>query len=253
MRSAFLPLVLLVAAMPSPAHSGQTGALTIQAKNTQPHVELYQGGTGAEAGISAYSSIVWGFGQPLNAPGWRVKANARYGRHESRVAIGPERLRVDKTYEAASYDLLLGYQANYRFLWLKLYAGASYRHESDSLEGLPVRHNENTGALAAIETWWRLGEKDWASLDASWSGIGNGVSVFSRLGRDVQNFTRGPVIALGIEAAFHREEESPVAEKAGPFLQARWERHEVTLSGGLSRDDEREWQPFGSLSYGRKF
>ncbi len=220
-----------------------------------PRAEFYAGGTATDPGFSLSSTVIWALGRPIAEPGWRLRIGGSYSEHESRFTAGPTNAPVVKRERKKGLDLAAGYQANYRFLWLKVYAGAVYREDIETLNGAPSQASRSEiSGLAAVETWWRLGDRAWATLDFGWNGIDNGASVFSRAGYTLRSSPSRPELAAGLEAGAYADEHSPVSRKAGPFIQARWNRHEVTLSGGASQDGETDdWEPYATLSYGQKF
>jgi hypothetical protein len=220
-----------------------------------PHFELYNGLNGAEPGLSTYSTLVWSPFTPVAGPGWRIRAAGAYSSDETSLRAGPANAQFNKQQEEISADLALGYQADLRFLWLKVYFGGTYRETSVALDDMPLSAPKaEMGATAMVESWWRLGERDWATLDANWRSYDGGVSVFSRAGHDMFSASGWPTVAAGLEAGLFKDEADPMSQKAGSFIQARWGAHEVTLSGGISREEEDgTWQPYASLSYGRKF
>jgi hypothetical protein len=224
-------------------------------KDAGARFEVYHGLSASEPGSSAYSTLIWSPFGPVAAPGWRLRASGSWSGDEEALRVGVTNTRATKRQDEFSAGLALGYQADFRFVWLKMYAGAAYRETSVSLDNVPLRAPQaDIGAAALLESWWRLGGGNWASLDASWRSFDGGVSLYARGGRDFTIAPDWPVLSAGMEAGLFKDEVNPAYEKAGPFLQARWGDYEVTLSGGLARDgDGEDWQPYAALSYGHKF
>lgn len=221
-----------------------------------PQFEAYTGGNVTNSGYSLYSNTVWAFGNPVAGEGWRLRIGGEHSDYETEMTAGYDNTPVVKRESKSAGNIAIGYQANFGILWLKTYAGAVYRQHTKTLDDIVLLSSElEAGALLAVESWWRLDERAWASFDVSWTSLDNGASVYSRAAYDITLQDRlWPAFAAGVEAGAYSDDINPAGHKVGMFTQARWERHEVTLSGGyMYSGDEEEAQPYAGLSYGRKF
>jgi len=216
-------------------------------------------------GLSIYSNIVWSFWAPITERGFRLRAGSitsLYGMTPSSVFSAGFLPRDIDTIT----DLMLGYQLQAGTGWLKLYAGAGYDTDTRLIwEALDQTSNHAWGAKLAAESWWRLGERSWASADLSWLQIDNISSLYARAGYDLVRFEAGLNIAVGIEASASRNDAAHFNighryyvendyYRGGALLNVKYRAHDLTLSGGIAESsDNSETHPYAILSYGRKF
>jgi hypothetical protein len=231
----------------------------------EPNLEMYAGGDYDGRAGALTSSIVWSPFDPVAAPGFRIKLDGLgsiYGNTNASI-FSSNFLAADlKTFGGA----MIGYQVNYGQLWLKLYAGAAYQVQTRAFwdAGQLVQQNA-WGPAAAIESFWRLNDRVWASANVSWLKPGNTMSLYTRGAYEVYRGESGLKISAGAESGVTINNAGLFKEgraldlyndyiRAGPLLNLRYGLHDFSLSGGLSQaSDEAAPRPYASIRYGRQF
>jgi hypothetical protein len=161
---------------------------------------------------------------------------------------------------------MAGYQLNRGDLWLKLYAGAAYQNQTRLFWDLGAsQQDRGWGAKAAIESWWRVNNRVWASADVSWLELNNETSLYSRLGYEILQLDSGLKLSMGGETSLdlgnarHFKEGKHLDDydsfvRGGALLNIRYGVHDMTLTAGVSQSSEdAKWGPYATLSYGKKF
>ncbi len=230
-----------------------------------PRFETYLGADydGRAAGLT--TSTVWSPFGPVAGPGFRIKLDGLasiYGDTNASV--------FSSNFLAADLknlgDAMAGYQINYGQLWLKLYAGAAYQTQTRVYwEAGQLVQQKAWGIAAAVESFWRIGDRVWMSANISWLRPDNTVSLYSREAYEIYQSGGGLKISAGAEAGATINNAGLYKEgrgldlynayvRAGPLLNLRYELNDFSLSGGLSQaSDETKPRPYASIRYGRQF
>ncbi len=179
-------------------------------------------------------------------------------------------------------DLMIGYQFKYGPAWIKFYAGAVYepqtnfgiiREYSNNLpEVVPIATQEKPlGAAVALQSYWALSDRVWATLNVTWLQPEEAASIYTRAAYEIYRSEGGLKFAAGAEANFSLIEGAGVSDckvlrgcennyQGGALLNLRYGANDFSLSGGLSQasDDAgshayASTRPYMSISYGRQF
>ncbi len=230
-----------------------------------PRFETYVGADYDGRAASLTSSSVWSVFGPLNQPGVRLKLDGLadvYGDTNASV--------FSNGFMAADLkglsDIMAGYQFNYGPAWIKLYAGAAYQVQARSFwEVGQIIQQQAWGAAAAMESYWRVSDRVWASANISWLQPDNATSLYSRAAYEIYRSDGGLKISAGAEASLSVNNADEFREgraldlynnyiRGGALINLRYGVNDLTLSGGLSQaSDEAASRPYATLSYGRQF
>jgi hypothetical protein len=228
-----------------------------------PSVSRFEFWAGAQAFKHAWSlytgTTVAPFGD-IQGDGLRLRVVGGYGayRYAGPRAVGVNSQVVHFKGTVSFSDVLVGYQKQLGPVTLKAFAGlatAQYRVAPDDPE--TTIREPGFGGKAALETWWRIADRAWSSVDVSWATLHDSYAARARLG-----WRFLPALSAGLEAggAGNREVDSV---RIGGFLRYEWESGEVSASGGLAND--RLWEsvdrsrvthsnaPFATLSWLARF
>lgn len=229
-----------------------------------PRFEAYTGADYAGRGIGLNSNAIWSIFGPVAAPGIRLRVGALASVYGGKGANVFSTAFLPSDIKAIS-DIMLGYQMNYGSLWLKLYAGAAYQNHTMLIWDVgQTPTGESWGAKAAIETWWRVSERTWTSINMSWLQLNNESSLYSRLAYEVLQFDAGAV-SLGGEAGATLNDANTFKGgrrlnryddnlRGGGLINLRYGTHDLTVSGGLAQDNrDANWRPYATVVYGKKF
>jgi hypothetical protein len=233
--------------------------------DAEPSLEIYAGGDYDGRAGALTSSMVWSPLDPVAGPGFRIKLDGLASIYGSTNAslFSSNFLAADlKTFG----DVMIGYQINYGQLWLKMYAGAAYQVQTRAFwdAGQLVQQNA-WGPAAAIESFWRVSDRVWASANVSWLKPGNTASLYTRGAYEVYSSESGLKISAGAESGLTINNAGLFKEgraldlynnyvRAGPLLNLRYGLHDFSISGGLSQaSDEAMLRPYASIRYGRQF
>jgi hypothetical protein len=229
-----------------------------------PHFELYSGFGYDARGANFYSDAVWSPGA-VTEPGFRLRASLATSIYGS-TDLGVFSTGFLPADTGTVGVLMVGYQLNRDNLWLKLYAGAAYQSRMKFFWDVgQSTQDQGWGAKAAIEAWWNVNDRLWASANVSWLEFDKETSVYSRLGYEVLRLDAGLKCSIGAETstdfrdASHFKEGKHVDDynsflRGGALLNLRYGWHDLTLTGGLAQSSEdAKWGPYATLSYGRKF
>jgi hypothetical protein len=193
--------------------------------------EAWVGGDYLNAYWSAWAGVT---AAPFGAfadQGWRVRAVAGGGRSSSDVPV-PQFTSGDMSlYDGRNFfaEASIGYQIQLGMVTLKAFAGILHQ-DRIRLPFLSDRAEvARTGAKVAVESWWSLSEKMWATADASFTTIDA-----LGWGRLRAGYRILGDLSLGAEAAvIHADRYTEV--RAGMLLRYGWQRGEMTLAGGFSQ------------------
>ncbi len=230
-----------------------------------PRFETYVGADydGRAAGLT--SSSVWSVFGPVNQPGFRLKLDGLadvYGNTDAAV--------FSSSFAAADLkgvgDVMAGYQFNYGPAWIKLYAGAAYQVQARSFwEAGQIVQQQSWGAAAAIESYWRLSDRVWASANISWLQPDNAASLYSRVAYEIYRSDGGLKLSSGAEASVSVNNADDFKEgsaldiydnyvRGGALINLRYGANDLTLSGGMAQaSGDSVLRPYATVSYGRQF
>jgi hypothetical protein len=245
---------------------GGCGACRSQsADRSAPRFEAYVSGDYSGRAGDLSSSTVWSLFGPIAEPGFRLKLDGFaniYGDTNAGL-FSNSFLAADLK---ASGDIMAGYQFNRGSLWVKVYAGAAYQDQMRLIwQAGKIVQQQNWGAAAAVESYWRPSERIWTSVNLSWFESGNNTTLYSKAGYRIFRNDGGLEISAGAEAAATVKNADAFKEgrsldlyndyvRGGALINLRFGSHEFTLSGGLSQaSDDTVWRPYATLSYGKKF
>jgi hypothetical protein len=251
-----LAFAAVAAAPPSAAESSS---------GSEPRFETYLGGDYDGRAAALTSTTVWSPFGPVAGPGFRIKLDglaSAYGDTNASV-FSSNFLAADLK---AFGDAMMGYQVNYRELWLKLYAGAAYQVQTRAFwEAGQLVQQKTWGPAAAIESFWRASDRIWTSANVSWLKPDNTASIYTRGAYEVYRGESGFTLSAGAEAGITISNAGLFKEgralglyndylRGGPLLNLRYGLNDFSLSGGLSQaSDETAYRPYASIRYGRQF
>lgn len=238
--------------------AGDTGTSSLR-------FETYAGGDYSSRAASLWTSTVWSALGPITEPGLRLKLDGIgnvYG-DTSAAVFSSAFLAADLK---ALGDVMVGYQLNRGSLWVKVYAGAAYQGQARIIyEAGQIIQQQNWGAVGSVETFWRLNDRIWTSVNVSLLQIDLTTSMFSRAAYEIFQGENGLRLSIGAEGGATASNANLFREgkrldlyndylKGGGLINLRYGTHDLSLSGGLSQaSDEAAWRPYISLSYGKKF
>ncbi|MFN3746205.1 MAG: cellulose biosynthesis protein BcsS [Hyphomicrobiaceae bacterium] len=174
----------------------------------------------------------------IREDGWRLRAGAGYWEYARRQTIwisglGEQSVRRKRTGSFA--DVLLGYQAGFGALTLKVFAGGAYANEQRLING------EDEGATGPLteakvlaESWYDFTPNTFGQLDAGWTSRLDAITARGRLGyRLTPNVSLGPEVGYW-SAARELEAGRDEVVRYGGFVRHEWAGGEVSLSAGLA-------------------
>ncbi len=259
MRSIFqASLALAAAAIGPPCRADEPAA-------TGPRFETYIGADYDGRAASLTSSSVWSVFGPVNEPGFRVKLDGLadvYGNTNASV--------FSSSFMAADLngfgDIMAGYQFSWDLAWIKLYAGAAYQAQTRMFWSVDAVTSEQAwGAAAAIQSYWRLSDRVWACINASWLQPDNAASFYSRAAYEIYRSDGGLKISAGAEDSLSVNNADKFQEgraldfyndyvREGALINLRYGSNDLTLSGGAARaSGDAALRPYATISYGRQF
>ncbi len=229
-----------------------------------PRFETYIGADYDGRAASLVSNTVWGVFGPVTQPGFRLKLDGLadvYGNSNAAV--------FSSSFMAADLksvsDFMAGYQFQWGAAWIKLYAGAAFQVQTRFFWSVGDTANEQAiGAAAAIQSYWRVSDRVWASVNASWLQPDNATSLYSRAAYEIFRSDGGVKISAGFEASVSINNADNFAEgkalylydnysREGTLLNLRYGRNDLSLSGGISEASGDVARPYATISYGRQF
>ena len=220
--------------------------------------------TSARAAALA-SSTIWSVFGPIDQPGIRLKIDgfaSVYGETKANVFSSAFMAADLKTLG----DLMAGYQLQWKQIWIKFYAGAACQAQTRAFwQAGQLVQQKGYGATTAVETFWEGSSGFWASGNLSWLQFDNTGAFYGRAAYKIIQENEGLNLSLGAETGAMIKNADKYREgkrldlyneyvRDGALFNLRYGSHEFTLSGGLARaSDEREWRPYATISYGKKF
>ncbi len=231
----------------------------------QPRIEVYTGANYDGRTGNLTSSLIWGVFSPVTQPGFRLKLDGiadLYG--ETNAPLFSSKFMAADLKNVS--NLMAGYQFNYGRGTIKLYAGAAYEVETSRREIFyvsMVTQDKVWGAAAALQAYWPVSERMWASLDMTWVQPDQSAWIYSRSAYEFYRGDGGLRIGAGAEANFtlagdYKEGRAFGACKTffrgGALLNLRYGSNDLSLSAGLSQaTGEDVLRPYAGISYGRQF
>ncbi len=241
-----------------PCHAADTDA-------SGQRFEVYTSADYDGRAASLSSAAVWSFWGPVGEVGPRIKLDGLVGGYGATNASVFSSNFMASDLQTLS-GLTVGYQFNTGPLWIKLYAGAAYQAQIRAfLDAGSIVQQRALGPTAAVETYWRAGNRVWTSANISWLQPGNSVSLYSEAAYEVYRIDGGIDISAGAETAFAIGNANSFKEgkaigryndylRGGGLLNIRYGIHDFTLSGGVSGANTGEGcTPYATIRYGRKF
>ncbi len=220
-------------------------------------VNLLSGRVDYTSGIDISGNNYSGYGgfsvAPLGLitePGLRIKLNLGMGQYHydgtKNYGAGP--VPVTFTGQATTFDLMAGYSFK-AYDWItKAYMGVQYNDHSITPDDPGNLVNGSvTGLKVQVETWKDLSNTAWVSGDFSYSTSYDDYWLQGRVGKEFF-----PKITLGLEAAVFGNENYS-ASRFGALGRMKTDYGDVTLSGGVSLNDDEDVEPYLSLSLYRRF
>jgi hypothetical protein len=214
-----------------------------------PTVEVAGGGDIGGHVWSAYTNTTvalaaWLSDVPksIREDGWRLRAGAGYWEYARRQTIwisGIGEQNVKRKRTGAFADLLLGYQAGFGPLTLKVFAGGVYANERRLIDGTDEGSTAPfTAARALVESWYNFTPSLFGQLDAGWTSHLDAISARGRFGyRITPEISTGPEVSYW-SAAREREAGRDDLLRYGGFVRYEWASGEVSLSAGAMDDGE---------------
>lgn len=215
------------------------------------------------------SSTVWSVLGPVEEPGFRLKIAglSSFDGEGNAGVFSSSFMAADVSTQA---NVMAGYMFEWRDVWIKLYAGGAYQttayhlHTYDFLDINTLLSKANMGAAAALETYWEDESGFWLSGGLSWLQQNNTGSFYGRAAYKVMAESEGLDLSFGAETGaavwdpdVYRDGKRAGYDeyvRAGGLINLRYGSNDLTLSGGVAADtEEREWRPYATISYGRKF
>ncbi len=257
LRSLFLHLAIVCAAVVAPCFP----CLADDVQHFETYVTAdYSGNAAALA-----SSTVWSVFAPIDQPGFRLKVDgfgSVTGENNANVFSSAFMAAGLKTFG----DVMVGCQLNWKDIWIKLYAGAAYQAQTQVFwDAGQLTQQQNYGATAAVETYWKGSNRFWVSANLSWLQFDNTVTLYDRVAYEILHDFHGLDMSVGAETGAMVRNADIYKEgrrldiyneyvREGALLNFRYGSHDLTLSGGFAEaSDGHPLQPYATISYGRKF
>jgi hypothetical protein len=227
-----------------------------------PRFETYVSGeySGRAAGVA--TATVWSPFGSIEEPGLRLKLSGDASIHGD----GPESVFSKASEFSALADVMVGYQAHWDRISMKVYGGVAVTQALYLVSLNP--HLESPGrdysAAVAVESFWRANDRIWLGANVSWLQFANTITLYERVAYE---FVRADddrlAISTGLELGTVLQDVDNAGKrldlgknivKEGAMLSIRYWSHELTISGGGEKaSDEGVWRPYATLSYGKKF
>jgi Cellulose biosynthesis protein BcsS len=228
-----------------------TQADQLRAESDMVHTELFTGFEASNNYASGYAGGGYAFGNGLYAPGLRLRAVGAYGRYhyDGSVFDGSNFAATTFDGEVGFAAALVGYQFRPGAATIKVFAGVEAEDQSITPRDPDNKvQGSEVGLRLAVETWYDLAARWYASADASYGTAFQEYWSLARVGFRVR-----PKLSLGLEGGALGNEEYDVG-RGGGFVRVNVQALEITLSGGFTGDYLME-NPSGyvSLSVYRAF
>ncbi len=257
MRGIFQTSLALAAAAAGPCCAEDSAS-------SGPRFETYIGADYDGRAASLVSNTVWSVFGPITQPGFRLKLDGLadvYGNSNAAV--------FSSSFMAADLksvsDIMTGYQFHWGAAWIKLYAGAAFQVQTRVLSSVgDITNEQNWGAAAAFQSYWRVSDRVWACMNASWLQPDNATSLYSRAAYEIYRSDGGFKISAGVEASLSINDANNFADgkalylydnyvRGGTLLNLRYGANDLSLSGGMSDASGDAARPYAAISYGRQF
>lgn len=228
----FLPAFMVAAASPCAAAEG-----------TQSAYAWREIAAGADVTASAWSVYTTATVAPigsLNDDGPRLRATGGYGRYQYLAAPQPVRFRGVQSFS----EFMLGYQMQLGPATVKGFAGAAgIGHAVTPFDRTNTVSGLEIGFKAALEAWFEISDRVWASADLSWTAAHDTYASRLRLG-----WRLTPSLSLGLEAGAVGNATYD-GGRGGAFARYTQDWGEVSLSAGLSGDIDRPDAPYVTVNW----
>jgi hypothetical protein len=197
------------------------------------HVEFHSGAEAFRHAWSLYSGATLAPLGSLQENGLRLRVTGGYGAYSysGARAFGPSSHIVEFDGKAGFAEALIGYQAQWASLTIKIFGGiTATQHEISPHDPETVIQGQNWGGKAVLETWWDMSDRVWTSLDLAWASLYDSYSARARLG-----WRLTPALSAGLEAGAVGHVEGDMA-RLGGFVRYEWGSGELSISGGVAND-----------------
>ena len=229
------------------------------------HFETYVTADYSGRAAALASSTVWSVFDPIDQPGIRLKVDgfaSVYGETNANVFSSAFMAADLKTLG----DVMVGYQLNWKDIWIKIYAGAAYQAQTQAFWDVwQMTQQQSYGTTAAVETYWKGSSGFWISANLSWLQFDNTTSFYDRIAYQILHDIEGLDLSVGAETGAMVRNADIYKDgrrldiyneyvREGALINFRYGSHDLTLSGGFARaSDENAWRPYATISYGKKF
>jgi hypothetical protein len=235
-------VAVLAAAEPAAAYDSTSSPALRQ-------TELFAGVDHAGGPWALWTGVTLAPFGSIRDEGWRLRAVAGGGRYTfTGQAFGePSPSRYQGIHIFA--DALIGYQMQLGPWTAKAFAGIAYKDRVEFSKSTgSVSRVARTGAKLALENWFTLTERAWATLDGNWSSAGQAYWTRGRLGYRIWND-----LSIGPEAGASGDDATS-RTRFGGFARYAWDRGEVTLSAGVMQDrDADRSEPYAAVEFLMRF
>jgi hypothetical protein len=183
--------------------------------------------------LSVYSGAVWAPFGSVREDGVRLRGLIGY------EAYGLGHGHFDNG-SVAFGDLLIGYHAQLGPLTIKIFGGlAVLDYTPDPGDPDPALAGNQFGGKGVLEAWWNIADQAWASLDLSSGTLDMDYASRVRLG-----WRFWPELSAGLEGGSGGTL-APALDlldtaRVGGFLRYEWASGEVSVSGGMAFEEERD-------------
>jgi hypothetical protein len=197
------------------------------------HVEFHSGAEAFRHAWSLYTGATLAPFGGLQENGLRLRVTGGYGAYSysGARAFGPSSHIVSFDGKATFAEALIGYQAQFGPLTIKVFGGVTAtQHEISPFDPETVVQGRGWGGKAVLETWWDISDRAWTSLDLAWASLYDSYSARARLG-----WRLTPALSAGLEAGAVGHVEGNMA-RLGGFVRYEWASGELSVSGGVAND-----------------
>jgi hypothetical protein len=212
--------------------------------------EMWFGAETSGNSWSAYTGVTFAPFGPIGGDGWRIRIVGGYGAYNYETLRNISGKFRSKTFRGtvSFADALVGYQMRYSPLTLKVLAGISAMdHQITPFDAEHTLIGPDLGFNGMIEAWLDMNERNWASLNLSWSSARDSYASRLRYG-----FTVWPETSFGLEAAATGDA-GYGGGRGGAFVRHTWGNGEITASGGPSLDSTMTVGAYGTLNVLTRF
>ncbi|MFV0298233.1 MAG: cellulose biosynthesis protein BcsS [Hyphomicrobiaceae bacterium] len=221
--------------------------------------ESWFGIEGGNDVVTAYGGLVAALYGYVRRDGWRVRSSgggALYGFNRPvsdwlKHGVGQSSFRGRTTFA----DVAIGYQKSFGRLTVKAYGGISREERWVRLSGngaghgvsRTIEHEEETGALAAIETWCDVVNWGFVQLDGDWRQAFESYSIRSRFGYRVTRHW-----SSGAEGGLMGNKDQDNG-RVGLFARYEGQFGELAAAAGVACSRHESCGAYGSMSMLMRF